>query len=260
MLSHNQIKFVNALKIKKFRIKHNLFIIEGEKCVDELLHSSLVVEKVFALTSWIERNQSLLIKRKCEIIEIKDVELNKISDLLTPNKVLAIAQIPEKPDLSSFLTHELILALDGIRDPGNLGTIIRTANWFGINKIVCSEDCVDVFNPKVVQSSMGSFAKTQVLYTNLSDFISNLPVNTPVYGALLNGPEITKYHFTEPGVILIGSESHGIRKEIQPLISHPVYIPHIHGVNSDIFTAESLNASIAASILCYEITKQLFSA
>lgn len=259
MLSHNQNKFVNALKIKKFRIQHNLFIVEGEKCVDELLNSSLVVVKVFALNSWIERNQSILVERKCEVIEITDIELKKISDLLTPNKVLAIAQIPEKPDLYAFLTQELVLALDGIRDPGNLGTIIRTANWFGINKIVCSEDSVDVFNPKVVQSSMGSFAKTQVLFMNLNDFFSNLPTSTPVYGALLDGPEITKYQFTKPGVILIGSESHGIRKEIQPFISHPVYIPHILGANSGNSTAESLNASIAASILCYEITKQLFS-
>lgn len=258
MLTHNQAKFVNALKLKKYRLQHAAFIVEGEKGVGELLLSQYAIVRIFAISSWIYENSILLEQKQCEVIEISNEDLSKISDLSTPNKVLAVAQLPKAPILEDFFKDDLVLALDGIRDPGNLGTIIRTANWFGINKIVCSPDCVDAYNPKVIQSTMGSFAKVDILYHDLSVYFSSLSKDIPVYGALLEGPGISNKLFTKRGVILIGSESHGIAGNLLPYVNNPVYIPHFT-VNTSIETAESLNASIACAIICYEITKQLFS-
>jgi TrmH family RNA methyltransferase len=256
MLSHNQIKFINSLKIKKVRQQPKTFIIEGEKGVHELLQSSLQPVKIFALTEWLDKHEALLRNRRIEMQEISPEELNKVSDLSTPNQVLALASIPDtsSPDAAAF--SGMALALDGIRDPGNMGTIIRTADWFGINKIICSSDSVDMYNPKVVQSTMGSYARVQVFYLNLPDFFQILPVDVPVFGALLEGPDITGKSFTRPGIILIGSESHGISKALMPYINEPLHIPGF-SVSGETHQAESLNASIANGIICYEICKQL---
>jgi len=256
MLSHNQSKYINSLKIKKFRQQHKTFIVEGEKGVSELLNSSLQPVTVFGLPDWIEKNQALLISKSVEFQEVNEIELKKVSDLITPNKVLAIAQIPELTLAASPDTKGMMIALDGIRDPGNMGTIIRTADWFGISKIVCSSDSVDIYNPKVVQATMGSFSRVQVFYTNLALFLKELPANYPVYGALLQGPALTEKQFTEQGIILIGSESHGISAELIPLVNQPVHIPRF-SFSGDSNYAESLNASIANGIICYEICKQL---
>jgi TrmH family RNA methyltransferase len=257
MLSHNQIKYINSLKIKKYRYQHNAFFVEGEKGVAELLKSTLHIVKVFALREWIDANYSLLENRKTEIQEITPDELKKVSDLLSPNLVIAVADIPmqELPDISGF--NSMMLALDGIRDPGNMGTIIRTADWFGINKIVCSSDSVDVYNPKVVQATMGSFSRVEVFYVDLLEFFSRLPSTIPVFGALLDGPDISEKSFRKKGIILIGSESHGISEKLVPFVNEPVYIPHFMA-NTSANYAESLNASIANGIICYEICKQLY--
>ena len=257
MLSHNHIKYINSLKIKKYRQQHKAFFVEGEKGVDELLQSPFNIVKVFALREWIDNNYPTTKSRKTEIQEITDDELKKVSDLTSPNLVIAIASIPEQelPDPSEF--KGMALALDGIRDPGNLGTIIRTADWFGINKIICSPDSVDVYNPKVVQATMGSFGRIQVFYVDLLNYFSGLPASTPVFGALLEGPHLSEKSFTKEGIILIGSESHGISEKLIPYVNEPVYIPHFV-VNTNIGQAESLNASIANGIICYEICKQLY--
>jgi RNA methyltransferase, TrmH family len=256
MLSHNQVKYINSLKIKKFRQQYKAFIVEGEKGVNELLTSTLKPVKIFALTEWADQNISKLRSKNIELQEITSDELKKVSDLITPNQVLAIAEIPDTvtPDPTQFTG--MALALDGIRDPGNMGTIIRTADWFGIDTIICSSDSVDMYNPKVIQATMGSFSRVQVMYVNLHDFFSGLPKQTPVFGALLEGPDITTKTFTNPGIILIGSESHGIAGSLIPFINEPLHIPHFSGKGVK-NQAESLNASIANGIICYEICKQL---
>jgi TrmH family RNA methyltransferase len=256
MLSHNQIKYINSLKIKKFRQLHKTFIVEGDKGVSELLQSSLQTISVFALPEWLENNKSLLRVHAVEFQEITSGELKKVSDLVAPNLVIAIAEIPEfgLPDTSQFTG--LAIALDGIRDPGNMGTIIRTADWFGIDKIICSTDSVDVYNPKVVQATMGSFSRVKVMYTNLPEFFKSLPADFPVFGALLEGPDITQKTFARPGIILIGSESHGISASLIPYVNEPLHIPRFSVVGAK-NQAESLNASIANGIICYEICKQL---
>jgi len=257
MLSHNQIKFINSLKIKKFRQQHKAFIVEGEKSVNELLASKLITRQLFATTQWIEKNGSRLTAKNVECQEITENELQKVSDLTTPNQVIAIAEIPDANGALPYDSTKMLLALDGIRDPGNLGTIIRTADWFGIETIVCSTGSADVYNPKVVQATMGSFARTNVVYTDLREFLAHLNAGIPVFGALLKGQLLTEKHFTQPGIILIGSESHGISDELIPFINEPIYIPRYADDTKSSY-AESLNASIANGIICYEICKQLF--
>jgi TrmH family RNA methyltransferase len=256
MLTHNQVKYINALKIKKFRQLNKAFIVEGEKGVVELLKSSLKTVKVLALSEWLDVNFSWLNKMKIEFQEITADELKKVSDLITPNQVLAIAEIPEATIPTPAEFEEMALALDGIRDPGNMGTIIRTADWFGISKIICSSDSVDIYNPKVIQATMGSFSRVNVFYINLPDFFKSLPTEIPVFGALLEGPDITQKKFTRPGIVLIGSESHGISGSLVPFINEPLHIPHFSAPGTENH-AESLNASIANGIICYEICKQL---
>lgn len=256
MLSHNQIKQINSLKIKKYRQVSNTFIIEGEKGVKELLASCIDPVKIYAVKEWMTENEILLVKRNINFQEITESELKKISDLTTPNRVLALARVPEHPLPDPATFDNLALALDGIRDPGNMGTIIRTADWFGIHTIFCSADCVDMYNPKVVQSTMGSYGRVEVFYTELADYLGKLRKEIPVYGALLGGNDITAKTFNRKGIILIGSESHGISKTLLPFISDPILIPHFsHPHNEN--QAESLNASIATGIICYEICKQL---
>ena len=257
MLSHNQIKYINSLKIKKYRQQHKVFIVEGEKGVAELLKSTIKPVKLFALSEWVNRNSSELNIKNIEWQEITEDELKRVSDLVTPNQVLAIAEIPETDIPSTVEFSGMTLALDGIRDPGNMGTIIRTADWFGIRTIICSSDSVDAFNPKVVQATMGSFARVHISYTNLQTYFKNTAKDIPVFGALLEGPDITQKTFTRQGIILIGSESHGISRELIPFVNEPLHIPRISLSGSENL-AESLNASIANGIICYEICKQLY--
>ncbi len=256
MLTHNQVKYINSLKIKKYRQLHNVFIVEGEKGVSELLKSSLKPVKLFALSEWLHKNSIDLNQKNIEWQEITEGELKRVSDLVTPNQVLAIAEIPETDLLSANEISGMTLVLDGIRDPGNMGTILRTADWFGIRTIICSNDSVDAFNPKVVQATMGSFARVSIVYTNLQTYFENTAKDIPVFGALLEGPDITQKTFTRPGIILIGSESHGISQQLIPYVNEPLHIPRISFSVSE-NKAESLNASIANGIICYEICKQL---
>ena len=257
MLSKNAIKFVNSLKIKKYRLEHQAFIVEGEKSVAELLSGRFRVSALYCLESWFRENPDLLKMSGAEIILITAEELSRISDLTTPNRVLAVAALPENPGPGQLNFEEMILALDGIRDPGNMGTILRTADWFGIRQLVCSPDCVDVFNPKVVQATMGSFARVSVFSMEIIKLINYAPENTPVFGALLQGPSLSSRTFTKAGILIIGNESRGISAPIIPFITDPVFIPSFTGSNAPSTHAESLNASVANAIICYEIRKQL---
>src|ERR1017187_2344290 len=185
MLSKNQIKFVNSLKQKKFIQEHNLFIAEGTKIVLELLNSKVVVKQIYATPDFFRTTS---INKQIERFEIKTSELERISVLATPNEALAVCEIPYYELKMDILTNKLTLVLDDIKDPGNLGTIIRIADWFGIESIICSDETAYAFNPKVVQATMGSIARIKLHYTNLAEFLKEIKL--PVYGALLEGENI----------------------------------------------------------------------
>lgn len=253
MLSKNQIKFINSLKINKFRKEHQAFIVEGRKNVEELLASKFNIKQIVATTEWLNSPAGRLVTG-IECTVCTEEELKKISDFVTPDQVLAVAEIPSLLPETDFTGN--ILVLDGIRDPGNMGTIVRTADWFGISQIVCSPDSVDVFNPKVIQATMGSFTRVSVIYTQLVDFLMNKPNNVSVYGAVLDGREVDNSTFCSPGILIIGSESHGINENIMPYITNPITISSFNAGPLKGRKAESLNASVAAAILCYEMIKQ----
>lgn len=234
MISKNEIKYIQSLFHKKTRDAEAVFIAEGVKLVNELLESELQIKKIYATKEWVAKHNNWH-----SVTQIEDYELQKISSLSTPNQVLIIAEqkkILFQPELQTGIT----LALDGIQDPGNLGTIMRIADWFGITQIVASEDTVDVYNTKVVQSTMGSIIRVNIWYKNLNEWLGNCDV--PVYGAMLNGTSIHDYGIINEGVLVIGSESKGIRENVQPFIRHSVTIPKKGG-------AESLNAAVATGII-----------
>ncbi len=240
MLSKNEAKYIQSLFHKKQRDALNLFIVEGVKGVDELLKSSIQVQKIYALDNWEHPNMN-----KAPLVRISESALQQISGLQTPNKVLAIASKPFM-DVKPPVHGQWILALDGIKDPGNMGTLIRIADWFGIRQIVASADSVEVFNPKVIQSTMGSFARVSVAYTSLVEYLSKSEL--PVLGALLNGNSVYQQPALSEGVLLIGNESNGISENLLPLVNIPVSIPRIGG-------AESLNAGVAGGILLSHLLK-----
>lgn len=239
MLVKSKVKYIQSLGQKKFRQEEGVFIAEGPKLVLELLLSvpGNIVE-VFAVKEWIEDHQKQLISFTCT--EISEQELEKISQLATPNMVLALVKNIE-PFIPNEVKGQVVLALDGIQDPGNLGTIIRIADWFGITQIVCSEDSADVFNPKVVQSTMGSIARVRVSYTSLVEWLSGLDDAT-IYATVLEGQDVTTMKKISSGVLLIGNESKGISPEILKLANATVTIPRKGG-------AESLNAAVATGIV-----------
>lgn len=261
MLSKNQIKLVNSLKLKKFREQYNLFIAEGTKIVPEIIDSEIEVKTLFAIKSWLGKNEKLIAENpKIEIEEITEEELKKISALSTPNEVLAIAEIPQYIINTSTIDTRLTLVLDEIKDPGNMGTIIRIADWFGISEIICSNNSVDVFNPKVVQATMGSIARVKIYYTEIPAFFSHLR-NVKIYGAVLNGNNIYKEPLSGKGIILIGNESKGISENLLPYISNKITIPSFSSscIGSDGNKgAESLNAAIATAIICSEFRRITF--
>lgn len=241
MLVKSRIKYIQSLGQKKFRDQSGCFIAEGPKIVQELLEAGLVKE-VYGLQEWIMENSQLL--TGIESHEITEQELEKISQVKTPNKVLALlnqfsAQEPE-------VTNKLILALCGIQDPGNLGTIIRIADWFGVEQVVCSEDTVDVYNPKVVQSTMGSIARVKVLYKNLEDWLDSL-TETTVYATVLEGADIRTIKKPVTGIILVGNESQGIPESLLAKANMRITIPRTGG-------AESLNAGVATGIILSHLT------
>lgn len=229
MLSQLDIKRINALKIKKYRTKYSEFIAEGDKIIKELIDEGLEVVHIYAVNNVFNHE-------RCNVVTEK--ELNKITALQSHHNSLAVFKLPAKK--MQISTDEWILLLDDIQDPGNMGTIIRTCDWFGINKIICSDGCVDVYNPKVVQATMASVGRIQVTEADLEKIISEN--NLPVYGAVLNGKNYHEQSFTKKGFILIGNEGHGINKDLQNKITFPITIPKTG-------KAESLNAAIATALI-----------
>lgn len=248
MLNKNQVKLITSLKDKKARLEHGLFVAEGEKACNDIIGSNLRVKTVYASKEWLSAHRHQL-HAETEAIELDRDDLQKVSRHQTPQDVLMLIAIPElKADLIET-KGGITLLLETIQDPGNLGTIIRTADWFGINNIVCSPDCADVYNPKVVDSTMGSIARVNVSYTDLVDFIGQHS-DIPVYGALLNGKNIYKEKLAKEALLIIGNEGKGISDGLEKKITHPVMIP---GKGR----AESLNAAVATAILCDHFARQL---
>lgn len=248
-MTKNDIKEIQSLRLAKTRKESGLFTTEGNKLVEELSNSGLMIENIFATELWVMRNTDLADKlRRIELISSKQME--QISNLVTPPGIFAIAHIPSSHIVPTDANNELLLLLDGINDPGNLGTIIRTADWFGIKKIVLSQDTCDPWQHKVIQSSMGSIFRTNIIETDIIQFLKE--INTPVFGALMQGKNVFHTNIKQnQGVIIIGSESHGIRENVMPFISCPINIPHAKGS-----ATESLNASIAAGIIMAEVFRK----
>jgi RNA methyltransferase, TrmH family len=257
MLSKNQIKRIVNLKQKKFRELENEFLVEGEKSVAEVIESNYEVKELFATSDWILQNRELISKHNIQAKEITSEELGKISLLKTPNKVLSITAIPEMSLDGRNIFEDLVLVLDDIRDPGNLGTIIRTADWFGIRNMICSIGCVDAYNPKVVQSSMGSILRTNLFYQDLKGFLNSSPKEILTYGCMLDGENIHTTPLQSPAIIVIGNESFGISQDLLPLINKRIRIPFSPSIlcSGKDSHAESLNASVANAIVCYEFRR-----
>ncbi len=247
-MTKNDIKFIQSLKQTKSRKEYKMFVVEGNKLVSELLASDFKVENILVTETWLEKFPEMAASLKSyEIVNAKQME--QMSSMVTPPGIIATAHTPSYNIMPEDAENEFILALDGINDPGNLGTMIRTADWFGINKIVCSHDCADAWQAKTIQSTMGSIFRIQIMETDLREFLSaTQQLNksaTPIYGALMEGENIfTKKIEKKNGIIIIGSESHGIRQDVLPLVTSPIHIPRGKGSQT-----ESLNASVAAAII-----------
>jgi TrmH family RNA methyltransferase len=237
MLSKSKVKDIQSLAHKKFRDELGLFLAEGPKIVNELLLEQKVqAETIYATSNWIAANKSLV--GIAEIVEISDIQLSQISQLSTPNQVVGVFKKPVAN--VPIIKEQTALALCGLQDPGNLGTIIRIADWFGVKEIICSEDSADCFNPKVVQSTMGSIARVNLYYTNLETWLAEQKVKK--YATILDGADITKSEKIKEGIILIGNESKGIPSSILSLVDERISIPK----KGD---AESLNAAVATGIV-----------
>ena len=240
MVTKNTVKFIQSLKQQKFRNEHQLFVVEGRKMVEELLHSDLETAQLFATERYLSEHRL----QDDRLETVTEVQMAQMSGQDTPPGVLAVVRIPKR-DLPSKDESGMVLALDGIANPGNMGTIIRTAEWFGIKQIVCSEDCVESWNPKVIQATMGSIFRMKVVNTDLERYLVQAKANgKAIFGALLDGENLFKKTSWEDGIIVIGSESHGIRSNVLPLITHPITIPRAEGS-----VTESLNASMATGII-----------
>ena len=250
MLSKSNIKLINQLKLKIYREEHGLFVSEGTINTLDFLKSNIITSKLYATKEWVDKFSKELVDIEFHCVDLK--EMKKISALKSPSDVLGVFEIPERPKDISADANNFSLMLDEIKDPGNLGTIIRTADWFGIDRIYCSKNTVDSFNPKVVQASMGSLSRVKIIYVDLQPFISNLSDSVPIYGAVMNGEPLSNKKTTKPGIILIGSEAHGISMELQEYITSKVTIPMLS--KNKINSPDSLNASVACAVICYALT------
>jgi TrmH family RNA methyltransferase len=253
MLSKNKIKLIQSLNRKKDRDESGLFLVEGNKMVEEALRSEYQIETLVCTAQFADQHPEIRTKAK-ELIEADRDSIQKASLLQNPQEALAIVVQPELNTTELNLSTDLCLALDFIQDPGNLGTILRIADWFGINTVICSENTVDVFNPKVVQASMGGIFRIKTSYTNLESFLSEASKNhIPVYGTFMDGNSIYTESLTRNGIIVLGNEGNGISESISGLVTRKIAIPTF---STNTNKAESLNVAIAASICCSEFRRR----
>jgi len=241
MISKNQLKQLRALSQKKQRKLQNLFLVQGEKNVLELLDSNLVIEQLFATQIFCEKHASQL--TDLNIITCEEEELAKASTLVSNNAAIAIVETPKQSEPNS---QGISIVLDGVADPGNLGTIIRVADWYGINELILSPDCADPYNPKVISATMGSFTRVNIIQTELTDYFSKQ--TRPIYGAYLGGESIHSTQFESDLILVMGSESHGIRAHIASMITKKITIPAFG-------QAESLNVAMASGIILDNIKR-----
>lgn len=253
VITSAQIKFVKSLSQKKFRKELGLFVVEGDKMVKELLsHPHWHTEMLFALDGWLQSNPA---RGSHQTFAVSEKELARISNLQTPNQALAVVRQRSQEADTKLLKGNFCLLLDQIQDPGNLGTIIRTADWFGIRHIFCSEDTAELYNPKVIQATMGSFARVDCLYVNLQNMLKALPHPYPVMAALLEGENIYSTRLPSEGVLMIGNEARGISPTLLPFVTHKLHIPISRPEGKTQFP-ESLNASVASAILLSHLKKK----
>jgi len=240
MVSKNQIKLITSLQQKKYRKQEQLFFAEGVKVVQELLHSNFELQELFTT------KQDFLSVSKDKLHAISEAELKKISALATPNSCLAVFKIPKAKETKE---SGLILALDDVRDPGNLGTIIRLCDWFGIETLFCSEETVDIYNPKVVQATMGSISRVNVVYGDLENFL--VKTKLTVFGTFMDGKNIYQESLPNDGVIVMGNEANGISEAVEKLVTDRIAIPRF----GDLQITESLNVATATAIILSEFKR-----
>lgn len=240
MVSKSQIKLITSLQQKKYRNKTGLFLVEGLKGIFEFLHSSFELHELYTVDT------ALFDVSPKKIISVTESELKKISQLTTPNKALALFKIPEP---LAAKDSGLTVVLDDVRDPGNLGTIIRLCDWFGVQQLVCSLNTVDCYNPKVVQATMGSLTRVPIIYTNVVDYLDENSL--PIYGAVMNGDNIYKSTLPEKAVLVMGNEANGVSKEVENLINKKITIPRFGTLQQ----TESLNVATATAILLSEFKR-----
>lgn len=251
MLSKHLTNVIQNLEKKKFREKYNLYKVEGDKLVQELLLSDMKTETLVAFPEWIERNRQSIQSK--EIIEVNDIEMGRISNFKSLPEVIALAQIPVKEYDPEDIRDNLSVILNGIQDPGNIGTILRVCDWFGIKNIFCDYDCANIFNPKSVQASMGAIFRVNVFYLNLVRFIPQFVSDIfPCYGTFLQGENIYKMNLRTKGFIVMGNEGNGIAPEIERYVSHKITIPSFA---HSLYSTESLNVGVATGIILSEFKR-----
>lgn len=248
MLSKNRIKYIHSLDQKKVRKEEQVFLAEGPKLVGDLL-GHFPCHFLAATSSWISDHPNIIAN---ELVEVSQEDISRASLLKTPQQVLAIFGQPKYDLKPEIVSTSLCLALDDIQDPGNLGTIVRLADWFGIEHIICSQNTVDVYNPKTIQATMGGIARVKVHYTSLPDFIRSLK-DAPVFGTFLDGKNMYDQPLSTNGLIVMGNEGNGIGKEVEALINRKLYIPNYPQGQE---TSESLNVAIATAVICAEFRRQ----
>lgn len=255
MISKNQIKFIKGLELKKFRKSSQSFVAEGPKLILDIL-PYFQCKILIAKTEWLRNHtkETGLYCKNTEIIEVNEEELLRVSFLKSPQEVLGVFTIPHhKMDLHSCARQRLCLALDDVQDPGNLGTIIRIADWFGIEDIFCSPGTADVYNPKTVQATMGAIARVRLHYLPLAETLQQTECDYPIYGTLLEGENIYERDLKNNGLIIMGNEGKGLSPEIRRLVTDSLYIP---SYPTDRPTSESLNVAIATAIVCAEFRRR----
>jgi len=238
MITKSALKFIKSLQLKKNRIEHQCFLVEGTKSVQELLTSDFEIDLIAGVSSYLEEYADNI--KGLNINEIKTNDISTVSSFKNNNSVIAVAKMREKSEVEISTTN-YVLALDDVRDPGNLGTIIRIADWYGINQIIASTTTADFYNPKVISASMGSFSRVKMYYGDLQSMLQ--PYEGKIYGALMDGVALPEVTFATGGVIVMGNESVGISHEIRELVSERITIPR-YGL------AESLNVGIATAVIC----------
>lgn len=250
MLSKSKVKQIRSLELKKFRNEFNTFVAEGNKLVADMLHA-FECDLLIAKPSWMATQGDIPAK---ELLEADDEDIRKASFLKNPQDVLAVFRCPAWSLEEADPANQLIIALDGIQDPGNLGTIIRLADWFGIEHIVCSQDTADVFSPKTVQATMGALVHVKVHYTDLPAYLQKQTAKgVPLYGTFLDGENMYTIELSETGIIIMGNEGKGIRPDIEVLINEKLYIPNYPQERE---TSESLNVAIATAVVCAEFRRR----